>query len=44
MLAGKAKPLDPGLRRDDVCYLGDRKIPTVIPAEAGIQWLSLHIP
>jgi hypothetical protein len=40
MLAIEAKTLDPGLRRDDGSYLGDRKIPIVIPAQAGIQRLS----
>jgi hypothetical protein len=39
----KTKTLDPGLRRDDGGYLGDLKIPTVIPAQAGIQCLSLCI-
>jgi len=33
-------PLDPGLRRDDSSRLEDSKIPTVIPAQAGIQRLS----
>jgi hypothetical protein len=30
MLISASTPLDPGLRRDDGSYVGDRKIPTVI--------------
>jgi len=38
MYLGKAKTLDPGLRRDDVIEAACYQI--VIPAQAGIQRLS----
>ena len=38
----QTKTLDPGLRRDDVCCCGDDRITGVIPANAGIQCLSLN--